>query len=224
MNTVFVKTFSPLPVNKKEILRYAGAKETDDALNSLLEDCLQEAETVFTYSVCYREFPVSFRDGLIDLSFAKADSKNLAKNLDRCHSIVAFAATIGIGLDRLVARYTKVSPARALLLNAIGAERIETLCDFFNEQIAEEKKAEGLFLRPRYSPGYGDFPLAFQKDIFSVLDCPRKIGLTLNSSMLMSPSKSVTALIGISHCDNKNTNSRPCTGCNKADCAFRRTV
>ncbi len=224
MNTVFVKNFPPPPFNKNEILRYAGAKEADDALNTLLEECLNETENIFSYSVCYREFPVSFCDGFIDLSFARTDSKNLAKNLDRCHSIVVFAATIGIGLDRLVARYTKISPARALLLNAIGAERIETLCDIFNEQIAEEKKAEGLFTVPRYSPGYGDLPLDFQKDIFSVLDCPRKIGLTLNSSLLMSPSKSVTALIGISHCDIKNINHRPCTLCNKADCAFRRTV
>ena len=224
MNTVFVKSFSPPPFNKKEILRYAGAKETDDALNTLLEECLYETENIFSYSVCYREFPVSFCDGFIDLSFARTDSKTLAKNLDRCQSIVVFAATIGIGLDRLVARYTKISPARALLLNAIGTERIETLCDIFNKQITEEKRSEGLFTAPRYSPGYGDLPLTFQKDIFSVLDCPRKIGLTLNSSLLMSPSKSVTALIGVSHCDIKNTNNRPCTLCNKANCVFRRTV
>jgi len=36
-----------------------------------------------------------------------------------------------------------------------------------------------------------------QRDIFAVLDCPRKIGLSLNGSLLMSPSKSVTAIIGI---------------------------
>ena len=37
-----------------------------------------------------------------------------------------------------------------------------------------------------------------QKDIFAALDCPRKISLSLNESLLMSPSKSVTAIIGIS--------------------------
>ena len=63
--------------------------------------------------------------------------------------------------------------------------------------MAELLKAEGVFLKPRFSPGYGDLPLSMQTDIFRVLDCPRKVGLTLNNSLLMSPSKSVTAIMGI---------------------------
>jgi cobalamin-dependent methionine synthase I len=39
-----------------------------------------------------------------------------------------------------------------------------------------------------------------QKDIFAALDCPRRIGLTLGEGMLMSPTKSVTALIGVYKC------------------------
>lgn len=33
--------------------------------------------------------------------------------------------------------------------------------------------------------------------IFSLLDCPKRIGVTLGDTLLMSPSKSVTAFIGI---------------------------
>ena len=36
-----------------------------------------------------------------------------------------------------------------------------------------------------------------QKDIFKILDCSKKIGLTLTDSLLMSPTKSVTAIVGI---------------------------
>ena len=50
--------------------------------------------------------------------------------------------------------------------------------------------------RPRFSPGYGDFPLTAQRDIFAILDCPKRIGLSLNQSLLLSPTKSVTAVIG----------------------------
>jgi cobalamin-dependent methionine synthase I len=52
-------------------------------------------------------------------------------------------------------------------------------------------------LRPRFSPGYGDLPLELQTNLFKVLDCQHFIGLTLNDSMLMSPSKSVTAIVGL---------------------------
>ena len=46
-------------------------------------------------------------------------------------------------------------------------------------------------------PGFGDFGLEYQPFIFEALDCPRNLGLTLTDSFLMSPTKSVTALIGI---------------------------
>ena len=56
---------------------------------------------------------------------------------------------------------------------------------------------DGKSLRTRVSPGYGDISLTMQKDIFAILDCERKIGITLNEDLLMSPSKSVTAIAGI---------------------------
>ena len=49
----------------------------------------------------------------------------------------------------------------------------------------------------RYSPGYGDLPLELQREIIRVLDCGRTIGITLTESLLMQPSKSVTAVIGM---------------------------
>ena len=55
----------------------------------------------------------------------------------------------------------------------------------------------GKTLAARFSPGYGDLPLEFQREIFRALDVPRRIGVSLGSSCLMSPSKSVTAIVGI---------------------------
>ena len=83
-----------------------------------------------------------------------------------------------------------------MIFQAIGTERIESLCDTFCGEYSKEKNVN---LKPRFSPGYGDLSLETQKDIFIILDCPRKIGVTLNESFLMSPSKSVTAFVGI--CD-----------------------
>ena len=78
-------------------------------------------------------------------------------------------------------------------MQAIGAERIEALCDCFEADVRGEYGS----IRSRFSPGYGDLSLDFQNDLFRVLDCQRTIGLVLNESMLMSPSKSVTAIIGV---------------------------
>ena len=83
------------------------------------------------------------------------------------------------------------------MLDALGAERIESLCETFCKELSLKSRAKGACVTPRFSPGYGDLPLTFQKEIFRVLDCPRQIGLSLNESLLMSPSKSVTAIMGI---------------------------
>lgn len=220
-STLLVKNYSEPPVNKKEILRYMGCKDSDPQVLALVEACLKEALPKMTYKVCYRRFDVSVGGDDIDLTFTKVHSPSLAKNLKGCSSAVLFAATVGIDMDRLIAKYSRISPAKALCFQAIGAERIESLCDAFNDEIEKEARAEGLFTRPRFSPGYGDLSLEIQRDFFKVLDCPRKIGLSLNESLLMSPSKSVTALIGFSDTE-KPCKKTSCASCSKADCNFRR--
>ena len=147
-----------------------------------------------------------------DLDFK---SENLEKNLKGCKEVVVFGATIGTGMDFLIGKYGKISPVKGLMFQAIGSERIESLCDELCKYLSEENGG----LRPRFSPGYGDFTLDNQKNIFKLLDCSRKIGLTLNDSLLMSPTKSVTAVAGISKdCDEKSG----CEICLKTDCAYRR--
>ena len=216
------RTFDLPPVNRKEVLRYAGTREETPEIARLLDSALTEAKPTLSGTVCWREFPLTRQDGMLDLGFAKVRSTALNRNLHDCDRIVLFAATVGLGLDRLISRYSRVSPSRALMLQAIGAERIEALCDAFCEEVRQTAQAAGLHTVPRFSPGYGDFPLAVQTEIFQVLDCSRKIGLTLNQSLLMSPSKSVTAVIGLGPCAG-GEHSAGCQCCGKTDCIYRRT-
>lgn len=195
---ITVKNYDESEYNIDEILRYSGTKGSPKQVEDLVHECVDEIKGRLSYRVCYSRFDMEDLGGEIDLSFAKTSSKDLKKNLSSCSEIILFAATIGIEVDRLIAKYNVVSPARALIFQALGAERIEDLCDRFNKEIDDLIKKEGGFTKPRFSPGYGDLPLAMQMDIFKVLECPRKIGVSLNESLLMSPSKSVTAIIGIS--------------------------
>lgn len=174
--------------NKKEISRYAGNLQDE----ALLAECISEVSDKLVYNVCYQKFPFEKQCETLNLGFAQVNSADLAKNLDGCDGILLFAATVGVELDRLIMKYCKISPVKALIFQAIGAERIEKLCDQFCKDMAKEEN-----IKPRFSPGYGDLPLDLQKEIFAALDCGKNIGLTLNDSMLMSPTKSVTAIVGI---------------------------
>ena len=55
----------------------------------------------------------------------------------------------------------------------------------------------GCALRHRFSPGYGDLPLSVQPAFLAALDATRRLGITLTSSFLMVPTKSVTAFVGV---------------------------
>ena len=144
-------------------------------------------------------------------------SHAVSRVLAGCNTVILFAATVGIALDRLLTKYSKAAPTKAILLSAFGTERVESLCDAFNRDIATEYGCTA----PRFSAGYGDCSLEVQRDIVRVLDCARKIGVTLTESLLMSPAKSVTAFIGIG---GEGHAMHGCAHCNKSDCIHRRNV
>ena len=62
----------------------------------------------------------------------------------------------------------------ALLMEGCASAAVESLCDRAQQALVEES---GLYGTDRFSPGYGDFPLAFQPVLLSLLDAPRRMGL-----------------------------------------------
>jgi len=195
---IITKSYTELPVSQKEILRYAGVRTDEPNTLKLMNDCLEEVKSSLSYKVCYIETDLTIDGSSCDFGIFKLSSEKLARNLSHCHKALIFAATVGIRLDHFISRYGHIAPSKALMMQAIGAERIEALCNRFCKDMKEEIGAE---LKPRFSPGYGDLPLKVQKNIFNVLNPSKHIGLTLNDSLLMSPTKSVTAFVGI--LDNK---------------------
>lgn len=210
---IYTKIYNEPEFNLREVLRYAGA---DAASEEMARECIEEVRRELTYRVCYGKFPVEIHENKVVTPVFSAESEKLKKNLDGCDSVIIFGSTVGIGIDRLIARYGSISPVKALFFQGIGAERIEALCDTF----CEDMRREYGDLRPRFSPGYGDFGIEHQKNIFASLELSKKIGLSLNASLLMSPTKSVTAICGIGPCSGQVKSN--CAICTKFDCEFRK--
>lgn len=217
---ILSKKYTDLPFCEREILRYAGCKQANDDMVNLARECINEIHTKLAYTVCYCPFEVEICGDVCDFGAFSLRSKKLALNLQGCNRAVLFAATIGVEIDRVIAKYGHISPSKALMFQAVGAERIEAVCDAFCVDVAKEYNVG---TKPRFSPGYGDLPLSSQKDIFSVLSPEKQIGLFLTDSMLMSPSKSVTAIIGLCEKGKIAVNDK-CTQCDQKDCAFRGAV
>ncbi len=188
-----VSECADIDFNKKEILRYMGCKASTREIDELIDKCIDECREAFRYRAVFCTVPVVTDGSTVTMGNIRTESRDLGKVIANCRSCVIFGATVGLEIDRLILKYGHLSPSKAVVFQAIGAERIETLCDTLC------KRLEGIYgkLCPRFSAGYGDLSLELQKDIFSLLDCQKHIGLTLNDTKLMSPAKSVTAVVGI---------------------------
>lgn len=179
--------------DKKMALRFMGCKELSGDLAEMYEESLEEYKKAAVFKAVYRKTSVAFfGEKGIRFDFGEIESADLRKNLAGCSSAFIFAATSGSGVDRLILKHTKLSPADAMVTDCIASSGIEVFCDKINEEMRK-----GRVLKPRYSPGYGDVSLCCQSEILSFLDAYRKIGLTLTETYLMTPIKSVTAIVGI---------------------------
>lgn len=210
-------------VNRNEIYRYMGCKgEADPAVRRLAQESLEQLDGVCRPGYVVREFPLRLLpDGRILGGCFETRSKSLYRNLKDCRQVLVFAATLGIGPDQLIRRYSRLEMSRALALQAASAAMIESYCNQVCAKLKQEYRDRGLYLRPRYSPGYGDFPLECQPKILAALDAGRRIGIKLTDSMLMMPSKSVSAVMGISTVPD-SCRVQGCEACEKIDCIYRR--
>lgn len=212
-----------IEIDRGEVLRYLGCgKNCDDpTLIKTADELIDKIGRSMMCIACYDAVPIRVSDGTIDFGFMQVESKSLSKNLKDCSAAYVFAATIGFAADRIIQKYSLISPLYAVAAQAAGAAAIEAWCDLLCTRLEEKSREQRLFMRPRFSPGYGDFALEHQRDIFSFLDCARKAGIKLTDSLLMTPSKSVSAVIGLSDTDS-HCAKQGCEVCAKTDCVFRR--
>ena len=210
--------------NDRELLRYLGCKNgtvPDENTKVLIDQCKQELEQAASPRVTWREYPLSIQDHVIDMTCFQTRSKSLERNLKDCEQILLFAATLGSQVDVLLHRYNMIQMSKAVVMQAASVAMLETFGDEENQKLNDAYQEKGWYLRPRFSPGYGDFPLECQRQIAPALELSKRIGVTLTDSLLMAPSKSVTAVIGLSRLP-RNCTVQGCEVCAKRDCAYRR--
>ncbi len=208
---------------REETFRYLGygKRQPDGRTAALTDEVIRELEAKNSPKSIYREFPCEVRGDHVRIGGLEVESRSLSEHLLGCGRAVLLAATIGRGADMMIQKYSVSDMAKAAIAQAAGAAFIERYVDELEEGVREGAKKRGLSLRPRFSPGYGDFPLECQKDIFAILECGKRIGMTLTEGNLMMPSKSVTAVIGLSKPGREDGRGGKCEGCGLEGCEYR---
>ena len=186
-----------MTVDLPEIARYlrVGRTQLSGALAERVAHLRDETLATLRPAHVWRRFPV--QGGVIESGAHRMPiDGTLARHIAGCRAVYLACGTIGPAFDAFHRRISVKSGADAFIVQAIGAALVEKLMDSVEYGICAELE-EGEAIVPRYSPGYGDFPLAAQREMLALLDAPRKVGVSLTDTLLMVPSKSVTAVIGV---------------------------
>lgn len=201
-------------LNRSEAIRYLGGAgiQMNDQMEVLMDECekmvLEKAAPKFLYIEL--DLPCDTIMG----------GRDIANHLDGCEKAILMCATLGAEIDKLI-RISQISDmAKAVVLDSFASVAVEQVCNKVDEIIAE--KYAGYNMTFRFSPGYGDYPISLQQDFLRMLDAPRKIGLTTNENFLLMPTKSVTAVMGLSK-NPIERKKRGCAICNmRGKCRFRK--
>lgn len=169
--------------------RLHAARDFEDPT---IDRCLDRLLKEIRYQYTGVRLPVTVTGSVCDFGFAKAESRNLAGNLYGCNEVFLFGVTTGLGVDRLLARLAALGTAEHFITDALSSAAAESLCEKTARMLAQNVPC-----RPRFSPGYGDLSLSFQRPLLQRIDAYERLGITLNNASLMTPMKSVTAIMGI---------------------------
>ena len=180
-----------IKINKNEL---AQRLKTDRGFeHSAVDWCVNEFNKNVNYRYAYAVVPVEFAgENICNIGFGDIYSKNLYKLLYGCKEAIVMAVTTGIAVDRLLNKLSIVSASKYFITDAVGSAAAESFCGYMDDMIRKNPEK-----KHRFSPGYGDLPLEIQPDLLNMLNASKNLGITINESLLMTPAKSITAVMGV---------------------------
>ena len=222
--------FSQLEIPMQEIwsfMGYGSDRTPDNETVSTAKEMLEQAS-----SVLRPKFEYHFFDGRIDLDTERliidgpdglvsfAAGKIICRQLNTARRFAVFVATVGREYnDWMKGIEAQNDMFRTYVADCVGSQIVESAADYMEKVLQNEIDAQGLKRTNRYSPGYCNWHVSCQPDIFSLFPEKNPCGIELNDSCLMLPVKSVSGIIGI----GKDVRFLPysCGICTMQNC-FRR--
>ena len=212
-----------MELDVSEALRYLGAGSSPpEVLRRDMEQIADQLTAAVRPRYAYRVFSTVHEERGVLLREAGIllTGRSAARMLAQCDQAVLLICTLGAGFETMLRAEQARDMARAVMLDACGSAWVESGCNAAEEELAA--RFPGRYLTDRFSPGYGDLPLALQPAICAALDAGRRVGVQVTDSFLMNPSKSVTAVIGLSD-RPQQARIRGCAYCSMREtCTLRK--
>lgn len=212
-----------IKIDIDEAVRYMGYREKpDEAQMALIRQRAELIEKNIKPAVVYRLFDIgeTFYGVKLKLTNITLEGEDIKRHLAGCEKCVLICATAGLRADEMIRRAQAEDISLGFMTDCLASAAVEAICNGFERELIA--KLDGWHFTWRFSPGYGDLPLSVQPQIIDVLNATKRAGVSCLESLLMVPSKSVTAIIGLSREPVENKR-RGCAVCNMAGrCDFRK--
>ncbi len=163
-----------------------------------LEKILPQMLALCDPRIIFGELSVAARsDSHVELvGNVRLESAALARILRSAEIVTLYVATIGSGVEERSAVLSRGGCAReALLWDAFGSEAAEATARAVSRITRQRAKTAGMTTTNRFSPGYGDLKLEFNRVIVDLLGAER-IGVSVNEFGMLLPRKTTTGIIG----------------------------
>ncbi len=211
-------------ININEALRYMGYNNKIDIENimPIINNCEKKLLDNIKPRFIYKIMDIEINN---DITYVKNStiafkSSDLAKHLYNCEKAIFLACTLSNNVDRLISEYQVNDMTSALITDCMASAAIEQVCNEAENLIKEN--IVDYYMTWRFSPGYGNLSITYQKNFINITDATKRIGLTLNDNNILLPRKSVTAIIGLSKSPIP-PKRRGCAICNmNKTCQYRK--
>lgn len=210
-------------VRRGEVYRYMGFRDEipDMNIREMTEEVILELAKASSPRFCTSDAKFKIQGNSIDFGGFTLESQKLANHLKGCENGVFLGVTLGAEVDLLIYKFSALSPSKAVAAQAAATAMVEMVADEVCEEISKTLEKENLFLTPRYSAGYGDLDISYQKEFLKALSAEKRIGLCLTASGMLTPVKSITAVAGYTK-EKFACKEHKCDACSNNTCAYRK--
>lgn len=212
-------------IDTKETRRYAGLRQSEFP-QELIEEACMEARLLAQPKGIWLlyDYDDVAHTVLSDEPFT-LQGESIAKHLKGCSKVIFLAVTVGDTVEEAVTKhFSEGKYAFSTLLDAAATTAVEQIADSMEKYLQMQMARQGLEMKWRFSPGYGDWDIHQQTGVLA-LSNGADIGISLTESMMLTPRKSITAVIGLYYkeqeCRGKDK-KHDCSCCSKSECQFRQ--
>ena len=215
-------------IDAAETKRYAGLRKNINFDEKKIFEACEEAQILIQVQGIWEIYNYNYKKQIILSEIPVIiEGNSIGAHLKHCDKVICMAVTVGEDIEiEVTKKFQNGEYINSILLDAAATAAVEQAADAMEKAIEHNPLTRGYSMRWRFSPGYGDWPLSQQLELFR-LACAETIGIKLSSSMMMIPRKSITAIIGLEKKENKEMSIKTkhtCENCDKMDCINRQIL